>query len=280
MWKLIQRLGSVFFILLFIILTLYLFSLNFKRNRFDILQTAVLKTVVPLAEAWTGIFNEIRDVWDTYVCLVNVQEENRELKEKVARLEQDLITYREAYLENQRLKHLLGFRDQIQIPTISAIIVFHDLTGWFQSVLVNKGSKDGVLPDMPVVSYEGVIGRILSVGDRYSRIMLITDPASALDVVVQRSQVRGILIGGEPGICQIKYVRNDADVKPGDVVITTGKDGVFPGGIKTGIVKAVFPDPVGIFQRVDVIPAVDVENLGEVLIIQKEPAISVLLNGG
>ncbi|SFM99117.1 rod shape-determining protein MreC [Thermodesulforhabdus norvegica] len=273
MWELIRRLRGFFFVLFFIIVAFYLFSLNFKTSRLDTLQRLVLHGVGPLAEGWTRLANGINNLWDSYINLVGVREENYRLKKRISQLEQLLVDYREAYLENQRLRRLLEFRDQLQVPSVTASIIFHDFTGWFQSVIINKGSLDGIKPDMPVVCYEGVVGRILNSGSRFARVMLVTDPASAVDVLVQRSRVRGILVGGEPGLCYVKYVKNDADVRPGDLVITTGKDGIFPRGLKAGIVTKVYPDPVGIFQFIEVRPVMEIGNLDEVLVLLKEPSL-------
>lgn len=271
MWEWIRRLKGFLFILFFIVVTLYLFSLNFKTNRLDALQSFVLHTIAPVAEGWTKLATGIKNLWDSYINLVDVKEENRDLKKKISQLEQLVVDYREAYLENQRLKRLLEFRDHLQVRSLPALIVFQDLTGWFQSVIINRGAQDGVQPDMPVVCYEGVVGKILNVSQRFSRVMLITDPASAVDVLVQRSRVRGILVGGEPGSCYMKYVKNDADVRPGDLLITTGKDGIFPQGLKAGIVNKVYPDPVGIFKFIVVDPMINIGNLDEVMVLLKEP---------
>ncbi len=107
-------------------------------------------------------------------------------------------------------------------------MVLHDLTGWFQTLMVDKGFRDQIAPDMAVVNDEGVVGRVLDVSDRYARVLLVTDPGSSIDAIIQRNRVRGILTGKDANTCILKYVRGNLDVQVGDLITTSGKDGVFP----------------------------------------------------
>ena len=109
---------------------------------------------------------------------------------------------------------------------------------------------------MPVVNDEGVIGRILDVSDRHSRVLLITDQGSSVDAIDQRNRVRGILSGKDANGCILKYIRGNLDIKEGDLVITSGKDGIYPKGLRLGFVQAAYKDPVDLFQKIDVKPLV------------------------
>ncbi len=122
---------------------------------------------------------------------------------------------------------------------------------------------------MPVVNDEGVIGRVLDVSDRNSRVLLITDQGSAVDAIDQRNRVRGILCGKDANGCLLKYVRGNLDIKEGDLVISSGKDGIYPKGLRLGVVQAVYKDPVDLFQKIDVKPLVRLSALEEVLIIKR-----------
>jgi len=122
---------------------------------------------------------------------------------------------------------------------------------------------------MPVVNDEGLIGRVLDVSDRYSRVLLITDQGSAVDAVDQRNRVRGILCGKDANGCLLKYIRGNLDIKEGDLVISSGKDGIYPKGLRLGVVRAVYKDPVDLFQKIDVKPLVRLSALEEVLIIKR-----------
>ena len=264
------KLKGAFFIIFFCGIALYVFSLNFKYNKIDTPQKVLLAATVPLFKLYSDIFKTASNYFHHYLWLINVEEENTKLKRKIAELENKVVLYHEAYLQNQRLKRLLEFRGNFQYSTIPAIVVLHDLTGWFQTVIINKGSEDGIQINMPVVSYEAVVGKIMNVGKQYARVMLITDPASAVDVLVQRSRIRGILAGKNLDSCKLKYIRNDMDVRPGDLLITSGKDGIFPPGLRVGVVEATYPDPVHLFQRIEVKPLANIKDIEEVLVIKME----------
>jgi cell shape-determining protein MreC len=163
----------------------------------------------------------------------------------------------------------MDFKTSTMVETIPAQVIVHDLTGWFQTLMVDKGFRDGIAPDMPVVNDEGVIGRVLDVSDRYSRVLLITDQGSDVDAIDQRNRVRGILCGKDANGCLLKYIRGNLDIKEGDLVITSGKDGIYPKGLRLGVVHAVYKNPVDLFQKIDVKPLVRLSALEEVLIIKR-----------
>ncbi len=267
MGKFLNRIRNFLFIILLVVLTFYVFSLNYKRSHIDYLQNIFLSLTIPIFSAWSQFFNEARDIISKYLLLTEVHEENERLKKEIARLESELLAYKEAYIENQRLKRLLEFKSSIEWKSITAVVVLNDLSGWFQTTIINRGKRDGISEDFPVVSDEGLVGRILSVGEGFSRVMLITDPASAVDVLVQRNRVRAILVGKDLTTCTLKYVKGDVDIKQGDLLITSGKDGVFPAGLKVGVVKAIYKDPLKMFQQIDVTPLAKLRNLEEVLVL-------------
>lgn len=274
MWDLLRKIRGLLFVLFILILTFYIFSLNYRRHSIDSLQQTLLNLTVPIFSAWTEVFRSIQDLVSRYIWLVNVEEENRALKKEITRLENELIAYREAYFENQRLRRLLDFRNAIEWKSISALVVVNDLSGFFQAVIINRGKEDGIVENIPVINDEGVVGRTISAGKNFSRIMLITDPASAVDVYIQRNRTRGIVVGKDFQTCALKYIRNDADVRPGDLLVTSGKDGIFPEGVKVGLVKANYKDPLKMFQQVEVTPLVRLNHIEEVLILIPSAIIS------
>jgi rod shape-determining protein MreC len=239
----------------------------------DLLQRFVMETVGPVVKSFGNISGLIESTVGEYIWLRRVREENEGLRERVAGLERKLIEYQEAYIENLRLRRLLDFRSTIQGEAAAAQVVVHDMTGWFQTLIVDKGFRDDIAPDMPVVNDEGVIGRILDVSDHYARVLMITDPGSAVDAIVQRNRVRGILGGKDANGCLLKYVRGNLDVQVGDLIITSGKDGLFPKGLRLGVVQGIFKDPVDLFQKIEVKPLVRLSALEELLIIKKGTVI-------
>lgn len=267
----LRRLRGALLILVFLSVFLYIFSLNFRPpSRMDFLQRFIVETVSPPIKALGRISSGVEDVVKDYVWLTDVRQENETLKRQVANLEQKVTDYHEAYIENLRLRRLLDFKITIEAETVAAQVVIHDLTGWFQTLMVDKGFRDNVAPDMAVVNDEGVVGRVLDVSDRFSRILLITDPGSSVDAVVQRNRVRGVLSGKDANGCVLKYVRGNVDVQVGDLIISSGKDGIFPKGLRLGVIQGVFKDPVDLFQKIEVKPLVRLSALEEVLVIKRD----------
>lgn len=267
----LRRLRGALLILVFMSIFLYIFSLNFRpAGQMDVLQRFVVETLGPPIKFVGRISTATEDVVKEYVWLRHVRQENEELKDRIAELEQKVTDYHEAYIENLRLRRLLDFKNTVQADTIPAQVVLHDLTGWFQTLMVDKGFRDEIGQDMPVVNDEGVVGRILDISDRYARILLITDPASAIDAVIQRNRVRGVLSGKDSNGCVLKYVRGNVDVQVGDLIITSGKDGIFPKGLRLGTVQGIFKDPVDLFQKIEVKPLMRLSAMEEVLIIKRD----------
>jgi len=276
----LRRLRSALVIVTFFCIFLYVLSLNFRpAERMDLLQRAVSESFLPLFKGFSKVTAFADEVIGDYLLLRQIHAENESLREQVTALEQKLIDYQDAYLENLRLRRLLDFKSTIQTETIAAQVVLHDLTGWFQTLMIDKGLRDGIGVDMAVVNDEGVVGRILEVSDRYARVLLITDAGSSIDAVIQRNRVRGIVGGKDANTCVLKYVRGNLDVQEGDLVVSSGKDGVFPKGLRLGTVQGVYKDPLDLFQKIDVKPVVRLSALEEVLIIKRDMKFSDRIGG-
>lgn len=270
----LRRLRGALFLLVLLSLFLYIFSLNFRPPfQMDIFQRTVVESIGPVVQSLGHVTSSLENLVKEYVWLKNLRRENEILQDQVNQLQQKVTEYKEAYVENLRLRRLLDFKNTLQAKAIPAQVVLHDLTGWFQTLIVDKGFKDGIGPDMAVVNDEGVVGRILDVSDRYSRVLLITDPGSSVDAVIQRNRVRGILSGKDSNGCILKYVRGNLDVEVGDLIITSGKDGIFAKGLRLGVVQGIFKDPVDLFQKIEVKPLVRLSALEEVLIIKRETPV-------
>jgi len=266
-----RRLRGAFLILVFLSVFLYIFSLNFRPpDRMDVLQRMVVESLTPVIEYVKRSTGFVEHIVKEYIWLRQINHENEALKERVVALEQKLADYQEASIENLRLRRLLDFKSTIHAETIAAQVVLHDLTGWFQTLVVDKGFQDQVAQDMAVVNDEGVVGRILDVSDRYARVLLITDTGSSVDALIQRNRVRGVLSGKDANGCVLKYVRSNLDVQVGDLIISSGKDGVFPKGLRLGVVQGIFKDPVDLFQKIEVKPLVRLSALEELLIIKRD----------
>ncbi len=223
--------------------------------------------VAPFQKAIVGTTRFFRDIWEHYFSLVMVREENDRLAMENRQLKTLQHQFEEASRMNDRMRDLLGLVKKIKAPAIASMVVGKDPSPWFQTVMVDKGTDDGVTKGDPVINAQGVVGIVVDASAQYAKVMLITDPNSAVDAVVQHNRARGILKGGAAGVCVLNFVQRKHQVNVGDVVVSSGMDQVFPKGLPVGRVATVVKQDAGIFQDVTVTPAVDFERLEEILII-------------
>jgi rod shape-determining protein MreC len=252
---------------------LSLISASFHTNeRLNFFEALLVEVTGPVQKAVRITLGGIGNLWRGYFNLVGVQRENRALRGELQELKRKLNRYREAYLANQRLRALLNFKKSIGSALLPAEVVAFDPSGWFHTVLIDKGSTDELVRDMAVVNAQGLVGRVIGVSGHYAKVLLILDANSAVDALVQRSRARGILVGRGSGRCLLKYVRRNEDVREGDQVISSGMGGVFPKALLLGRVKAVDRSNSGLFQTVEVEPAVDFSRLEEVMVVMTPPS--------
>jgi rod shape-determining protein MreC len=259
-----------FFVLTGLIVTALLVLLvsNIGKSRdFGTLQKLLVEVVAPVQHGLRLSQRGIGGIWERYISLVNTREENELLRKELKRLQAENSQYREAVVANIRYKKLLDFKEATPLPLLSALVVGYDPSVWFKTVMINHGSNDGLQKGMAVVCADGIAGQIVGVSLHYAKVLLITDGNSAVDGAVQRSRVRGVLKGASGRTCYLDYVDRRADVVAGDVVISSGLGGVFPKGLPLGRVTKVDRSRPGLFQEIEVSPAVDFSNIEEVFVV-------------
>jgi len=223
--------------------------------------------VAPFQEAVTNSLRFTRGIWADYFALADTAVENTRLKKALQQEIAKNSQWRETELSNIRLRNLLAFKSTITDRSIAAEVVGKDPSSWYQAIIINKGSKDGVKKGMPVVVPEGIAGQITAVSTHYSKVMLIIDRNSAVDALVQDTRARGIIQGELSNRCVFKYVLRKDEVAVGEKIVASGLDGVYPKGLPIGKVTGVIRRVAGIFQEVTVTPYIDFEKLEEVLVI-------------
>ena len=226
-----------------------------------------ISLIAPFQEAVSRSIRFVKDIWIHYFFLVETAKENDNYKEALSHSVEIKNLYKELKLSNTRLRSLLDFQKTITNKVIAAEVIGKDPSPWFKTIMVNKGKDDGVKKGSAVVIPEGIVGQVAEVSAHNSKVLLIIDPNSAVDALVQRSRARGIIKGGFAGRCVFKYVLRKKGIAVGDTVVSSGLDGVFLKGLPVGRVSGVFKPNSGIFQEVTVIPCVDFEKLEEVLIV-------------
>lgn len=252
----------------FLSASIVLLSLNRgSEQRVDPLGTLFLEAARPVQGVLTAVMARTGDLWDSYVDLVEVRAENERLRELVRALEGDHHRLEELKLENARLRELLALRKRISGEAITGRVIGRDTSEWFQVFTIDRGASDDVQAGQAVVCADGVVGRVIQSSPNASRVLLVSDHNSGVAALVQRSRARGILEGTLEGNALLKYVRRSDDVRVGDVVITSGLDGIFPKGLLLGRVSTVREEDHGLYQLAEVEPAVDFSKLEEVLVI-------------
>lgn len=230
--------------------------------------------VAPFQKVITRTTQFFQDIWEHYFFFVSVVEENERLRKELWRARAMENAYRETSLANERLKQLLSVAKDASPPMIAAQVVGKDPSPWFQTIMVDKGLSDGIKKGWPVINPQGIVGLVIEVTGHYAKVMLITDPNSAVDAVIQESRARGIIKGGTIGYCLFEYVLRKHNVAVGDRVVSSGMDGVFPKGLPVGKITTIVKRQAGIFQELTVTPYVDFERLEEVLIVPLKEAFA------
>jgi rod shape-determining protein MreC len=259
---------SIIIACLLVIISLIILSYSMKQpNKDGFFRRLVLEAAAPLADMITVSFKELNEVWKRYIILVGMEEENRRLKKENALLTQEIIQYREGYLEGIRLQKLLALKEKVKYPTITARVIDRDQTSIIKTILINKGTSHGLRVDLPVVADQGVVGRIIESSWHASKILLLIDENSNIDALVEETRIQGILQGTGSSGCSLKYIPKTETVALGNIVISSGLSGLFPKGLLLGVVKNADKTNSGLFQKIDIAPFVDFARLEEVTVI-------------
>jgi len=236
------------------------------------------KTGVPVLERVSfGIFSElqrglsggvsgIRGLWSGYIGLRHVKTENDELKRQLAATQIAVQEQRALADRTRGLERLLGMREQLALKTTAADIIGAAATPDFRTVTVDKGARDGLRPDMSVIAPSGVVGRVVVPSARSAKVQLLIDRNAAAGALVERSRAQGVVVGSGDERLNMEYVSEVADVVVGDIVVTSGIDGIYPKGFVIGRVDAVEKSG-GAYRRITIKPAVDFRSLEEVLVV-------------
>jgi rod shape-determining protein MreC len=236
----------------------------------------LLRVTAPIQATITGAISGVHQGWRRYVFLVGVERDNEQLRAENNKLKVDL---REAGRSVSRLTHLeklLGFRAARGVETIGVRVIGRDASPFVRvlRVKIDRGAP-ALKAGLPVVTADGVVGRVgRTPFGAYADVKLAVDPHSAIDVVIQRTGGRGVLRGIDGTnryACRIDYLLRQEEVKAGDLVVTSGVAGVFPKDLPVGRISRVTRRTYGLYQEVEVTPAVDFSSLREMLVILAPP---------
>jgi rod shape-determining protein MreC len=266
----LRKFRKIIVMVLLLLSALLFYSINLRnKDKTTLFEKVVIEVSAPLEMAFEYSLRSLKDWWTHYVWLVSTAEKNRELEEENRQLRAELLQLAEIRQSNERLRKLLDFQEETALPALPARVVAEDSTNWFRSIVIDKGSADGVREGLPVVAAEGVVGRVIRSAPHAARVLLVTDASSAVAALSQNNRARGVC-RGQGGFLTLEFTLRQKDIKVGDRIVTSGTGGVFPKGVPLGQVVRVERKSYGLFQSVILVPAVDFFRLEEVLVLRPE----------
>ena len=262
-----------------------LLALNFALMTYDARnETTKQRTIrsfaqsvaYPIQRGASGIGNWIGGLFGGVGHLRRASAENEQLRAQIEQMQTELRDTRAKAAEAERLEKLLKLNEQSQYQAVTAQVIARDPSMWFDAVSIDKGRWSGVEINMPVVTSDGIVGRVVSTGPLSAQVMLITDEKSGAGAVVgqlgQSNAIGSIKGMGESGLLDMRYVSGMEKVQIGDTVFTTGQDGIYPPGYSVGQVVEVRPGSATQAQLIHIRPSAGLDRLKEVTVLQYRPA--------
>ncbi len=261
-----------FFILLAVLMAqLVLLSVQVTRDRnVPLAKVWAVSALEPVERILRGVSDGVAGAWVAVRDLGHTQQMERELNARLAADEAQIRELSAQSSENARLRLLLDFKTHAGYSTLAAEVIGSSPGENSDTILIDKGADAGLLTDFPVVTPDGVAGKIVAVYPHSAQVLLITDPAAGAGVLLEQSRVQGVLKGAGRGLCRLDYVMNDNAVSSGDKVVTSGMDRVFPKGLPVGTV--VEAKDGNIYKNVIVKPLVPLNKLESVLVVASKPS--------
>jgi rod shape-determining protein MreC len=228
-----------------------------------------VNAVTPFEKGIVWVQHSSGNLWHNYFYLRGVRQENRDLKQQIQQMEIERVRLSEDANQARRLQALLGFKEQFIAKTVAAQVIGSSGSEQSRSVYIDKGANDGLKPDMAVITGDGVVGKILRVFQSTSQVLLLDDQTSGVGAILEKSRLQGVLRGTAAGEIVLEKVMSDETVQPGEKVLTSGGDQIFPKGLPVGTVTKISPGSE-LFLNIRVRPAADLSRLEEVLVITQQ----------
>ncbi len=267
-----KRYNRLYLLLAMVLGLLLLINYTGGRKDFTPLEDAVLTLFAPVQKMFARAGTNIQYFFDTVAEFQKYKSENEYLKKEIALLESRLHYLQELQTENHRYRKLLEFSQDSGFEILPAEVIARDPSQWFGAITVSRGYLDGVQQEMAVITDQGLVGMISSVSPHSSQVILLTDPRLAVSAIVQRSREAGVVgivesYPKSPVYLRLTNLPLEANVLPGDHVISSGMGGIFPKGLYIGKVRELDQDQPGLVLTAVIEPKVDFNRLEEVLIV-------------
>ncbi len=259
---------KILYFVMTLVLVGFLFFPEVQKKPIKVLSLPAGTAVYYLQVISSGSMSGLGQIWDDYLYLINVQKENKLLRQSLASLQSENSRLREKEVMVDRLKMLLTYKEHSKVDTIVAGVIGRKPSQWFDTIMINKGHSDGIQIDMGVLSPQGIVGKIIDTGPHYAQVLLISDRNSAIGTMVQRTRDEGIAQGIDLNTLQLKYLPHDSKVSIGDVLVTSGMEGSFPKGLKIGQVKDIELREGEMFLKIKTTIGADIKKIEEVMVIR------------
>ncbi len=263
-----QRTGYLFMAVIIGHIILISAQVNTERG-IPLLEVVTFGTFAEVQRGASRLIGGVRTSWGDYLALQSVRSDNEQLRREVAQLQVALQQQRALAQQSRTLVELLKLREGIQLDTVAAGVIAGSASPDFRTITIDKGSSDGLRPDMAVIAPAGVVGRIITPSARAAKVQLLIDRNAAAGAIVERSRAQGV-VEGTGGSLRLNYVSGTADVQSGDVISTSGIDGIYPKGFVIGQIESV-ERGFGEFGAIVIRPAVDFSSIEAVLVVTTPP---------
>ncbi|HEY63614.1 MAG TPA: rod shape-determining protein MreC [Caldilineae bacterium] len=263
-----HRLAWLSFFVSLSLLAMGLYAMGYLGPARDVL----LQGMAPVQEGINDVADQVGSIVTTVRDLRTLRQRNAELEARINSLIIENVQLKELEAENANLRRLLHFAQshpflEFRGAEVVARVIGRDPTNLSNYLLINVGREHGIREGMPVVTERGLVGRISKVNSTTSQVLLLIDPASAVNALIQSSRLTGLVEGQAGGELVMNYIPQDAAVTPGEIVITSGLGGHFPRNLVIGQIMAVRQRDYEMFQKAIVRPSVDFSQLEHVLVI-------------
>ena len=243
------------------------------RRGVPMLEAATFGVFAEVQRATSSVVGGVQDSWQNYFALQQVRADNQRLTDELAQLRVQMQQERALAQQSRSLQQLLDLRSSLEIKTTGANVIGAGASAEFRTVTLDKGTGDGLRPDMAVISPSGVVGRVIMPTARAAKLQLLIDRNAAAGALVERSRAQGVVVGTGTDQLRMDYVSGTADLKVGDRVVTSGIDGIYPKGFVIGQIESI-QRGAGEFSGITVRPAVDFSGLESVLVVLTPPVVA------
>jgi rod shape-determining protein MreC len=229
-------------------------------------KTWVLAAQAPIIAASSSFTGVIRDAWNNYIWLIGARAENEQLRERVRQLSLLNSQYARASQENIRLQRLMSLSEKMAYRTVAARVVARTPSFLSNVIYIDRGLKDGVYVNAPVISGDGIIGKTITVSSHQAQVQLVTNPDASMGAMLNETRTPGILRGSGDLLLDLNYISNTEQAAIGDMVLSSGLDGIFPKGLVIGKVINSSKGK-GVFRSIKVEPYMDLIHIEEVAVL-------------